>query len=217
MKKTILFNANIATTSELLEQIDIFIEKKGAVGKEIEAEIKSEMFKAECDGEVFIDIFFIELLKVSATLSDFKKNFCFYELYGFLSKKFNCYDDDLSFVFYELSALAKREETELGNGCRSEKQIFKNAVEIVKRYIPTFTNGIFNKRVSNKYIDLLGVCSKTGKYIIVEFKKGVKDATHQLYSYDRLLGGGNILVSLTEKDVPVKHKDIIYLTLDSEV
>ena len=160
------------------------------------------------------DFFWIQLLKVSNIIGDSKINFDIYNCYHYGSEIFGSYDEELDFIFYEIYTFHKKEETERGNGCRSEKQIFKNAVEIVKKYIPTFTNGVFNKRVSNKYIDLLGVCSKTGKYIIVEFKKEAKDATHQLYSYDRLLGGGNILVSLTEKDVPVKHKDIIYLTLE---
>lgn len=160
------------------------------------------------------DFLWLHLLKISNSIDDWKTRMDIFNCYEKASNILGGNDLELSLIFYELSVHCKKEATEKGKGKSSEENVFKNAIEIIKHYIPTFSDGIFEKVIAHKRIDLLGKCAKTQKYIIVELKKGCRDATNQLYSYDRLLGGGNILVSLTEKAVPIKHDGIIYLNLE---
>lgn len=187
---------------------DYFFEKLNKIKKKLDE--KENILKIKD-----WDFLWLHLLKISNSIDDDKINFDIYNCYNYASEILGGYNEDLAFLFYELCVFHKKEATEIINGNRSEKIIFKNAEQIIKKYIPTFTNGIKEKNISGKRIDLLGVCSETKKYIIVEFKKSNRDATNQLYSYDRLLGGGNILVSLTEKEIPKKHNGIIYLDLET--
>lgn len=207
----ILERKNTVTSLELVEQINFFREQEGNK-TELGHNDLLKIIRDEFEEEINLSEFWLFLLKQISNSESSKESWFLCKLYSFLSKKYDCFNFEIYFIFHNLWCLIKREETDIHSGKKSEKQIFSNAEEIVKKAIPTFSNGHFNKKVKNKYIDLLGICSETGKFIIVEFKKANKCAVNQLYSYDRMLGGENILVSLTEEEVEIKHPEIIYLT-----
>ncbi len=157
------------------------------------------------------DNYVLCMFKFLGSCNDFKTAFKCLEFYEKISKKNNFYDFDTYYSLYEMAVLIKKEETEIV-GNKSEKFLFKNADSFIEEKMNNFKFVKFQYHINGKFIDMLGICKETGKYIIVEFKKGRRCAANQLYAYDRLMGGNNILVSLTEREVYKKQDGIIYFS-----
>ena len=153
---------------------------------------------------------FYNYLSILCNNINIKDVFPTIELYAHISKLYNDFDFDFYIVLYEIyvhrmAPIVNR------NG---EKKTFLNCESHMFKIIDSF---VFIKKeyyIKGKSIDMLGRCKKTGKYIIVEYKIGAKDGSIQLYGYDKMLGGDNILVNISENNVKNKQDGIIYITKD---
>jgi hypothetical protein len=138
-----------------------------------------------------------------------------FKAYSKLSSEYGLYNHIYFMTLYNDASGLRREETSLGAGKRSENKIFTE--EKVLLAIPTIIDMKWNYSINGKFIDLLGKCKDTGKTIVVEFKKDRKDASTQLYAYQRHLGQDDvILISFTEYPVKRKQEGIIYLSINGD-
>lgn len=202
-------NNNEMTSLEILDQINIFRKEEGNGNNISDKEL--ELIKESIIDFENFDHFCIFMIKKSAVSLSTTHSWFYYSFYIFISKKLNRYDFEIGYAFYELWVNLKRDETKLHSGIRSEKISFLDSEVFLKKHIPYFEVIKYNYQIKNKFIDLLGIDTRSGEKIIVEFKKGNKCAANQLYSYDRMLNGKNILVSLTEFEVKKKHEGILYI------
>lgn len=203
---------------DLVEQINLFAEE-GSIYGDFDSDSLIEDIMMQYKYEINTCTLTLIICKLIAGVrgEDSKKAFIYVKLYDFISKNLGFYDFENFLVIYELFVLSKKEETTKDKGAKSERIIFDEVCEeeVIKK-IPTFVSLGKEFQVSNKRIDFLGKCSATNKFVIVEFKKRNKCCVNQLYAYDRMLGGGNILVSLTEKEVTNKYPGIIYISLEEK-
>ena len=158
------------------------------------------------DNEDFnIDKFILFLFKEMTRQETVHECFLVLDLYSHMAYKYNIYDKEISFSLYELIQHLDKDRI------IDEKHAFAGIEHKINKIIPSFEFIKKEFSIKGKRIDVLGKCMDTGKNIIVEYKNIKQSATHQLYSYDRLMGVNNILVCISTHNVKNKCDDIIYI------
>lgn len=200
---------------DLIKQIDFFMDneresvyhKNNSLLEEIKTAIDSKIFFTESD-------VFLEFSKIINNSDSFKKCMNLLMIYRHLEKVNSFQEKEMYHILINQAVLIKLESTRIHHGKKSESVVFSAKNFKVESYLPTIKNKIYNYNINGKFADLIGDCELTGKKIIVEFKKGAKCGSLQLFGYAKILGCENncILVNVSESEVKRKQKGIIYLT-----
>ena len=200
---------------DLTNQIDFFIEnerdpiyhKNNSLVEEIKTVINSKIFLTESD-------IFLAFSKVINNSDSPEKCLNLLMIFRYLERVNYFEEKEMYFILYEQIVLIKLESTKIHHGKRSEKVIFSAKNFKIESYLPSIKNKIYNYNINGKFADLIGDCKLTGKKIIVEFKKGNRCGSLQLFGYAKVLGCENncILVNVSESEVKKKQKGIVYLT-----
>lgn len=112
------------------------------------------------------------------------------------------------------SELALRRTRGNGETKKTEKDYQIELVESFDLFFPDYSIIKEEFFINGRRIDILSSCKKTNKKVIMELKLRGSNPARQLRHYDFLMGGGNILMSISETEIKNKEKGIIYKTFD---